>query len=161
MERRKVITTETLKKTIDSLRKKGRKIVFTNGCFDILHKGHILLLKKAKTFGDILIVGLNSDLSVKKIKGRSRPVNPACDRAEVLGALECVDYITIFDEPTPRNVIKKVMPDILVKGGDWKKEEIVGKEIVESRGGKVYTIPLVKGYSTSRIIARINKDRHE
>jgi rfaE bifunctional protein nucleotidyltransferase chain/domain len=139
-----------------SVRKKAKvqrkKVVFTNGCFDILHRGHIGYLKKAKSLGDILIVGLNSDSSVKKIKGKKRPIVNQKDRAEILSALSFVDYVCIFNEETPERMIKKIIPDILVKGGDWAKPDIVGKDIVESSGGKVVTIPLVKGKSTKNII---------
>jgi rfaE bifunctional protein nucleotidyltransferase chain/domain len=129
-----------------------KKVVFTNGCFDLLHRGHIEYLKKAKSLGDILIVGLNSDSSVKKIKGKKRPIVNHKDRAEILSALSFVDYVCIFNEETPERMIKKIIPDILVKGGDWAKPDIVGKDIVESSGGKVATIPLVKGKSTKNII---------
>lgn len=135
--------------------KEGKKIVFTNGCFDILHRGHVHYLEKAKTLGDILIVGLNSDESVKKIKGEKRPIVSQDDRAFVLSALGCVDYVCIFDEETPEELIKKLVPDILVKGADWEKEDIVGKDIVEKSGGQVVTIPEVKGKSTKKIIHTI------
>jgi len=130
-------------------------VVFTNGCFDILHRGHIEYLKKAKTLGDILIVGLNSDSSVRKIKGEKRPIVKQKDRAEILAALSFVDYICIFNEETPEKMIKILIPDVLVKGGDWAKPDIVGKDIVESCGGKVVTVPLVKGKSTKNIIRTI------
>jgi D-beta-D-heptose 7-phosphate kinase/D-beta-D-heptose 1-phosphate adenosyltransferase len=158
----KIKSISTLKKTIATLKKKGKKIVFTNGCFDILHKGHIKLFKKAKSLGDVLIVAINSDDSVKEIKGPKRPVTSAENRAFVLSAISYIDFVTIFYESTPARAIVKLNPDIIVKGRDWKKEEIVGKDFVESKGGKIYTIPLVKKsakskivYSTSNIIKAI------
>lgn len=131
-------------------------IVFTNGCFDVLHKGHVQLLQKARALGSKLIVGINSDESVQSIKGPGRPIFRAEDRAEVLMALNCVDEVRVFDELTPQKLIEEVEPDVLVKGGDWKESEIVGAEFVRRRGGKVVTIPLVNGYSTSDILARID-----
>jgi D-sedoheptulose 7-phosphate isomerase len=130
-------------------------IVFTNGCFDILHRGHIQLLQKARALGSKLIVGINSDESVRSIKGPGRPVFSADDRAEVLLALNCVDEVRVFEDSTPQRLIEEVEPDVLVKGGDWNENEIVGAEFVRQRGGKVVTIPLVKGYSTSGVIERI------
>jgi rfaE bifunctional protein nucleotidyltransferase chain/domain len=138
-----------------SAKKQGKKVVFTNGCFDILHRGHVHYLKKAKELGDILIVGLNSDESVKKVKGEKRPIVSEDDRAFVLSALDCVDYVCIFDEETPEELIKKLVPDVLVKGADWEKEDIVGKDIVEKSGGQVVTIPEVEGKSTKNIIQTI------
>lgn len=140
-------------------RRKGKTVVFTNGCFDILHVGHSTYLKKAKALGDILVIGLNSDSSVKTIKGPSRPVNNERDRAEILSSLESVDYITVFSEPTPAILIEKLAPDILVKGGDWRAMDIVGAESVRKRGGRVVTIPFVKGYSTSSLLKKIHKGR--
>lgn len=130
-------------------------IVFTNGCFDILHKGHVQLLQKARALGSRLFVGINSDDSVRSIKGPGRPFYSAADRAEVLMALNCVDEVRVFDELTPQRLIEEIEPDVLVKGGDWKENEIVGAEFVRSRGGKVVTIPLVEGYSTSDILSRM------
>lgn len=135
----------------------GKTVVFTNGCFDLLHRGHIEYLSKAKKLGDILIVGLNSDSSVRKIKGKSRPLMAQKDRATILSALECIDYIVIFNEKTPLRLISILKPDILVKGADYRKYEIVGKEIVEARGGKVIRIPFIKGYSTTSFLERIRK----
>jgi D-sedoheptulose 7-phosphate isomerase len=132
-------------------------IVFTNGCFDILHKGHVQLLQKARALGSELIVGINSDESVRKIKGPGRPIFSARDRAEVLLALNCVDKVKVFEESTPQRLIEEICPDVLVKGGDWREEEIIGAHFVRSRGGKIVTIPLVPGYSTSDIIDRIEK----
>ena len=142
-------------KSLSRLRSKGKKIVFTNGCFDILHAGHVEYLSKAKRLGDVLVVGLNSDSSVKKIKGEGRPINKESDRAKVLSSLYFVDYITAFNETTPENLIKKARPDILVKGGDWKIEDIAGSSFVRSYGGRVKRIPFVKGRSTTSIIERI------
>ncbi|MBI5872921.1 MAG: D-glycero-beta-D-manno-heptose 1-phosphate adenylyltransferase [Candidatus Omnitrophica bacterium] len=137
--------------------KKSKKVVFTNGCFDILHAGHIKYLNAAKRKGDILVVGLNSDASVNRLKGKNRPINPQNDRAEVLAALESVDFIVIFCEDTPLELIKALKPAILVKGGDWKKEDIVGSAIVESCGGKTVVIPYVKNRSTTKVINKILK----
>jgi D-beta-D-heptose 7-phosphate kinase/D-beta-D-heptose 1-phosphate adenosyltransferase len=150
----KIIKPSEIVKLFARLRSKRKKIVFTNGCFDILHVGHVDYLSRAKDMGDILVVGLNSDSSVKKIKGAGRPINKESDRVKVLSALSFVDYIISFNETTPENLIKKVRPDILVKGGDWKIEDIVGGAFVRSRGGKVKSIPFVKGYSTTSIIEK-------
>ena len=139
-------------------RKKNKnKIVFTNGCFDILHRGHIEYLKEAKKLGDILIIGLNSDISVKKIKGENRPINNEEDRAQILLALECVDIVICFDEETPLRLIKMIKPDILVKGGDWVIENIIGHEFVLQNGGQVFSLPYLKGYSTSNIVEKLKK----
>lgn len=135
----------------------SKKIVFTNGCFDILHVGHKRYLQKAATLGDILVVGVNSDASVKRLKGPTRPVNNEEDRAEMLSALGFIDYIVIFDEDTPYELIKKIQPDVLVKGGDYKPEEVVGRDIVEARGGKLELISFVEGKSTTNIIQKINR----
>ncbi len=150
----KIKSAKSLAKVLSTLRSKGKKIVFTNGCFDILHVGHVDYLSKARRLGDVLVVGLNSDFSVKKIKGNRRPINKESDRAKILSSLYFVDYVTSFNETTPENLIKKVRPDILVKGGDWKIEDIVGGSFVRSYGGKIKSIPFVKGYSTTSIIER-------
>jgi len=134
--------------------REGKKIVFTNGCFDLLHRGHIYYLAKARALGDVLVIGLNSDSSVSRLKGEGRPVNVQNARAEVLGALGMVDHIIIFEEDTPLNLIKLVRPDLLIKGGDYKAEEIVGYEEVISWGGEVLTIPTMEGYSSTSIIDR-------
>ena len=147
----KIVSQNQITKIVKKLKKSGKKIVFTNGCFDILHIGHTRLLNKAKSFGDILIVGLNSDSSVKKIKGEHRPVISENERAEVLAAVSSVDFIVKFSQPTPYQLIKKIMPDVLVKGADWKSEKIVGSEFVK----KVVRIPLVKGCSTTKIIQKL------
>jgi len=130
------------------------EIVFTNGCFDLLHRGHIYYLSRARELGNLLVVGLNSDASVSELKGPGRPVNTQGARAEVLGALAFVDYIIVFNEPTPLNLITLLKPDILVKGGDYRVEDIVGFREVSSRGGRVETIPILEGYSSSSIIDR-------
>ncbi len=140
---------------VKALREEGKKIVFTNGCFDLIHVGHVRYLRAAKELGDVLIVGLNSDDSVRRLKGPHRPISCQEDRAEILAALEFVDYITVFDEDTPYNLIAIIVPDVLVKGGDWDQEKIVGRDIVESRGGKVTTIPFTEGKSTTNLIKRI------
>jgi len=152
MTKNKLVKLDALVKIRKRAKKEGVRVVFTNGCFDILHRGHIEYLKKAKSLGDILIVGLNSDSSVKKIKGKKRPIVHQKNRAEILSALYFVDYVCIFNQETPEKMIKKLIPDVLVKGGDWAKADIVGKDIVESSGGKVVTIPLVKGKSTKNVI---------
>lgn len=152
-----IVSRTKLKGILDRLKRKNKKIVFTNGCFDILHTGHVVYLNKAKSFGDALVVGLNSDASVKRIKGRKRPINKQIDRAKVLSALKSVDFISIFGEDTPLELIQYIKPDVLVKGADWKKEDIVGKNLVESYGGKVRTIKYIAGYSTTATLNKINK----
>ena len=142
-------------RAIKKLKEKNKRIVFTNGCFDILHAGHAHYLSKAKSLGDALVIGLNSDSSVKRLKGKSRPIVPQKNRAIVLAALESVDLVVIFSELTPLKLIKAIRPDILVKGGDWKKESIVGGRFVESYGGKVKSLPYVKGLSTQELIDKI------
>ena len=141
----------------------GHQVVFTNGCFDLLHRGHTRLLQQARELGDLLIVGLNSDASVRRVKGPSRPVLSEEERAEVLSALASVDYVVFFDDPDPGSTIAALVPDVLAKGADWAKDQIVGRETVEGRGGRVVTIPLVEGSSTSGIIDRILEQgrRHE
>lgn len=133
----------------------GRKVVFTNGCFDLLHPGHVDLLSRARALGDILVLGLNSDASVRGLKGPTRPVVPFEDRALVLAGLASVDFVTMFDEPTPLALIEAVLPDVLVKGGDWPVESIVGREAVEAAGGTVLSLPLLPGFSTTVLIERI------
>ncbi len=138
------------------LKSRGKKIIFTNGTFDLLHLGHIQYLQNAKRLGNILIVGVNTDRSVKTYKSPDRPLNPEKDRIQVLSALECVDYAVLFDEPTPLRLILEIKPDILVKGADWKKSQIAGAREVESWGGKVRRVPLVAGRSTTRLIALLH-----
>lgn len=134
-----------------------RRIVFTNGVFDILHPGHLRYLQAARRHGDVLIVGLNSDASVRRNKGPSRPINPEQERAEVLEALDCVDAVSIFDDETPAEIIRRVQPDVLVKGADWPADQIVGRDTVEARGGTVVLEPVEQGYSTTAIIERIHQ----
>ena len=137
------------------LRAEGKRIVFTNGCFDIIHRGHVDYLGKAKALGDILIVGLNSDSSVRKIKGEDRPIISEGDRAAVLSQLRSVDFVVPFDDATPEKLIHALVPDVLVKGADWRREDIVGADFVERHGGEIATIPLTEGRGTTRIIERI------
>ena len=137
------------------LRQRDQRVVFTNGCFDLLHPGHVRYLQQARALGEALIVALNSDRSVRALKGPSRPILKEDERAEVMAALACVDFVTIFDEPTPREIIAALLPDVLVKGGDWSIDTIVGREEVEAAGGQVLSLPFVDGVSTSEVIARI------
>ncbi len=132
-----------------------RRVVFTNGCFDLLHVGHVRLLEQARAEGDVLVVGLNSDASVRRLKGAGRPLVPQSDRAEVLAALACVDAVTLFEDDTPRELIATLLPDVLVKGGDWSPDKIVGRAEVEAAGGRVVVIPYFEGYSTSALIAKL------
>jgi rfaE bifunctional protein nucleotidyltransferase chain/domain len=153
----KFLDTPALESLVDLMRTNKQSIVFTNGCFDLLHPGHIDYLQKAKTLGDVLIVALNSDDSVRQIKGESRPVNSLNDRIAMLAALECVDFVTSFQEDTPYYLIDAIKPDILVKGGDYTKDEIVGADIVEDNGGEVKILDFLPGYSSSDLIKRIQK----
>jgi len=155
MKTTKIYPVNRLSKLISSLKKKRKKIAFTNGCFDILHAGHISYLKKAKQLADILVVAINSNESVKSIKGKSRPINSLRDRMEIVASLEMVDYVCSFNQPTPLGVINKLLPHVLVKGGDWKKSEIVGSNVVRRLGGTIRTIPFKKGYSTTKLIKKI------
>lgn len=157
MSGRKIKKIKELKKTVEALHRQGKKIVFTNGCFDLLHYGHVIYLKKAKSKGDILIVAVNSDSSVRRIKGNGRPIVKEADRANVIAGLESVDYVTIFNEATPQKSIKTLKPDILVKGSDWGKNNIIGADIVAKYGGKVLTIALARGRSTTNLINRVAK----
>ena len=151
----KIIEWENISYNIDKWKSENKKIIFTNGCFDILHKGHVEYLEKAKELGDILIVGLNSDLSVKRLKGESRPINDQISRAKIIASLFFVDAVIIFNDDTPLKLIKNILPNILVKGGDYIIEDIVGYDIVKNNGGKTITIDLTKGYSTTNIINKI------
>jgi D-glycero-beta-D-manno-heptose 1-phosphate adenylyltransferase len=153
----KVLAREDLPVRVNELRQRGLRIVFTNGCFDILHPGHLSYLQKARSLGDLLIVGINSDRSVKELKGNLRPIFDQEERCELLSGLESVNFVTIFDESTPRDLIKVILPDVLVKGGDWSLEQIVGREEVEASGGRVVSLPFEEGYSSSAIIQRILK----
>ncbi|WP_457636373.1 D-glycero-beta-D-manno-heptose 1-phosphate adenylyltransferase [Persephonella sp.] len=145
------------KDKVKKWKKEGKKVVFTNGCFDIIHAGHVDYLEKAKSLGDVLIVGLNSDESVRRIKGKDRPVNIQEHRKRVLEALKPVDLVVIFDEDTPEKLIKQIKPDVLVKGGDWSVENIVGADFVRSYGGEVVTIDFVYDISTTKIIEKARK----
>ena len=140
---------------VEQLRASGKTIVFTNGVFDLLHPGHVRYLQHARSLGDALIVGINSDRSVRKVKGPERPINPEQERAEILAALECVDAVAIFDEETPFEIISAIAPDVLVKGADWAADAIVGRDIVEARGGKVVRATVEEGYSTTQILRDI------
>jgi len=140
---------------VEHLRATGKEVVLTNGVFDLLHPGHVRYLQDARREGDALIVAVNSDRSVRAIKGPERPVNPEAERAEVLAALACVDAVVVFDEDDPQQIISRLQPDVLVKGADWAEHAIIGRETVESRGGRVVRVPLAEGYSTSAIIKKI------
>ncbi len=158
MNSRKVQTLNNLKKIRAELRREGKRVVFTNGCFDLIHGGHIHLFRFAKSCGDILIVALNTDRSIRKIKGPSRPIFPLKERYEILSAIEYIDYLTSFSEETPQTIIAALLPDVLVKGGDWASDEIVGRKEVEGAGGKVIRAPYLKGHSSTDIIEKILKN---
>ncbi|UVT18939.1 MAG: D-glycero-beta-D-manno-heptose 1-phosphate adenylyltransferase [Nitrospira sp.] len=152
----KVLPRDQLLSELSAERAKGKRVVFTNGCFDLMHIGHTRYLQAAKALGDLLVVAVNSDASVRKLdKAPDRPIVPQAQRAEVVAALGCVDFVVIFDEPDPLQLITAVQPDVLVKGGDWAIDHIVGREIVEARGGVVKTIPMVSGLSTTGLLQRI------
>ena len=151
----KIKNLQELKEIINFNKKEGKKVVFTNGCYDLIHIGHIRCFQECKKLGDVLVVAINSDRSVRSIKGPPRPIIQQEERAEILSALEIVDYITIFDQDDPLEIITFIEPDVLVKGGDWELDTIVGREIVESYGGRVFAIPLVPGISTTQIINTI------
>ncbi len=155
MTEEKIKTLAELRKIVPSLKRKRKKIVFTNGCFDLLHYGHLKYLEAAKRQGDVLIVAVNSDSSVKKIKGRLRPINKVIARTSLIAGLECVDYCLGFGDKTPYRLIKELKPDVLVKGGDWKNKDIVGSALVRSYGGKVKTVKFIPGYSTTRLIKKV------
>lgn len=160
MTRVKILSLGQLKKNVAMLRRQKKQIAFTNGCFDILHFGHVSYLKKAKKGNRVLIVGLNSDRSIREIKGHNRPIIPQAYRAGLLAALECVDFITIFNEPTPLKLIEAIKPDVLIKGADWKGKDVVGAGLIKEYGGKVELIQYLKGFSTTNIIETIlNKCR--
>ena len=142
---------------VDDLRATGRRVVFTNGVFDLLHVGHLHYLQHARALGDALIVGLNSDESVRHVKGAGRPITPEAERAEILEALACVDGVVIFGEATPYDLIAALQPDILVKGADWAEDAIVGRDIVEGRGGRVVRVPVEHGHSTTALVQRIRR----
>ncbi len=152
----KIYPRQKLVQVLAGRRSEGARIVFTNGCFDLLHIGHTRYLQVARSLGDLLVVGVNSDASVRSLeKGGDRPVVPEAQRAEVLAALACVDYVVLFDESDPRAVIAELQPDVLVKGGDWAPDQIIGRDLVEQRGGTVHTIPLVAGVSTSELLRKL------
>jgi len=150
-----VVSQEELIARVGPGQRGNRRVVMTNGCFDLLHPGHLRCLEAARALGDVLVVAINSDASVRRLKGAGRPVVPQAERAEVLAALEAVDYVTVFDEDTPQEIIARVLPDVLVKGGDWGADQIVGRAEVEAAGGRVVTIPLEPGYSTTALLDRI------
>ena len=154
---KKIKTVQELLPLLAILRATGKKIVFTNGCFDLIHTGHTRYLAKAKSLGDVLVVAVNSDESVRVIKGEKRPINAAADRMETLAALESVDFVTSFEEADPYRVISELQPDVLVKGGDWPVEKIIGRDVVEARGGRGVNVHYVEGASTTGIIEKIIK----
>jgi D-beta-D-heptose 7-phosphate kinase/D-beta-D-heptose 1-phosphate adenosyltransferase len=151
----KLKSLDELRGIVAQAKANGKIVVFTNGCFDLLHRGHVLLLRQAKALGDLLIVGLNSDASVKALKGASRPILPETDRIELIAAMEMVDYVVLFAEADPHRVISVLRPAVLVKGGDWSPDRIIGADVVEAEGGKVTVIPYVKGFSTTEIIDKV------
>ena len=154
----KVVTRGAAARWVKKLQAQGRKVVFTNGCFDLLHPGHVAYLEQARSLGDALVVGVNTDDSARRLgKGQIRPVTPEADRARVLAALAGVDRVVLFSEDTPLELIAALQPDILVKGGDYHLSEIVGREVVEARGGQVLSLPLVEGYSTTELLRRIRE----
>jgi len=148
----KILPLERAIELVAKLKQQGKRVVFTNGCFDLLHPGHTRYLAAAREMGDVLLVAVNSDRSVRALKGPSRPILPEGERAEILAALKAVDYVTVFDDPTPQSLIARMLPQVLVKGADWGASEIVGREDVEAAGGRVVSTPVVPGYSTSAII---------
>ncbi|HEY1267279.1 MAG TPA: D-glycero-beta-D-manno-heptose 1-phosphate adenylyltransferase [Candidatus Binatia bacterium] len=157
----KVQSRDQITATAARAKTQGKKIVFTNGCFDLLHVGHLRLLRQAKKLGNILIVALNSDRSVRENKGVDRPIVSESERAELIAALEMVDYVTLFDEPDPIPLLREIKPDVLVKGGDWGEGGVVGRELVESWGGKVAVIPYLEGHSTTNIIKKVERTRKQ
>jgi D-beta-D-heptose 7-phosphate kinase/D-beta-D-heptose 1-phosphate adenosyltransferase len=154
-----VLTLEAAAALVDTLRRQERVVVFTNGVFDLLHPGHVRYLQAARAEGDALIVGVNSDRSVRANKGPSRPITPEAERAEILAALACVDAVVVFDEDTPAAIIDRLQPDVLVKGADWAADAIVGRDVVEARGGRVVRVPVEAGWSTSAIVEKIRAGR--
>ena len=150
-----VFTRDAAKQFAEHARAAGRTVVFTNGVFDLLHPGHVRYLQQARALGDVLVIGINTDRSVRTNKGPERPITPEAERAEVLAALECVDIVTIFDEETPLNLISELVPDVLVKGADWAHDAIVGRDIVEARGGRVVRVAVEQGHSTTSIVQKI------
>lgn len=157
MSNDKIQTVTQLKSEVEDAKARGQQVVLTNGCFDVLHRGHLQLLYDAKALGDLLIVAINTDESVKNLKGPDRPINPEMDRAELLAALEMVDYVTLFAKPDPYDIIVALLPDVLVKGGDWQANEVVGGDVVTAHGGRVEIVPLVENYSSTALIERIRQ----
>lgn len=155
--REKILLQRELALRAASLRRRRKRIVFTNGCFDLLHAGHVRYLEAARSLGDVLVIGVNSDNSVRRLKGAGRPLTPQGRRLEVLAALQCVSFVSLFGDPTPLRLIKLVRPHVLVKGGDWPPEKIVGRQAVEADGGEVRSLPLLKGVSTTAIIEAVRK----
>jgi rfaE bifunctional protein nucleotidyltransferase chain/domain len=155
---KKILTPEQMLRERQRLRAAGRRLVFTNGVFDILHVGHVRYLERARTLGDALLVAINSDGTVRELKGSDRPVFDQAERAEILAALRCVDYVTVFDNISPRSLITELLPDVLVKGGDYQLDQIHGREEVEAAGGKVIALPFVEGASTTDIIKKIIRE---
>jgi D-glycero-beta-D-manno-heptose 1-phosphate adenylyltransferase len=153
----KVVPLEQSIERVAELKRVGKRVVFTNGCFDLLHPGHIRYLAEARMLGDVLVVAINSDRSVRALKGPSRPILPESERGELLAALRCVDLVTIFDDLTPRGILARMLPQVLVKGGDWGPKNIIGREEVEAAGGVVVSLPVVPGFSTSEIIRKAGK----
>ncbi len=151
----KILDRNTLKEKLDAIRKDGKKIAFTNGCFDILHVGHVRYLQEARKTADVLVLALNSDTSVRSLKGEKRPLVPEGERAEVLAGLECIDFVTIFSELTPLELICYLKPDVLIKGGDWPEDQVVGRNEIKQWGGHVTIVPEVKGKSTTNIVDRV------
>ncbi len=156
----RILERESLLVEVEKLRRGGSRVVFTNGCFDLLHPGHIALLEHARSLGAILVVGVNTDAGVRALKGPGRPLAPERERAELLAALAAVDYVTLFDEPTPRELIAALLPDVLVKGADWGTDAIVGREEVEAAGGRVVSVELVPRCSTSSLIEKVKDTSH-
>lgn len=157
----KIMDANTLADILKDKQAQGQTVVFTNGCFDILHAGHVQYLEEASGLGDLLVLGLNSDASVKRLKGKDRPINHQDDRAIVMAALEAISYVTIFDEDTPYDLIRLLSPDVLVKGGDWSIADIVGSDLVLARGGKVLSLGFSEGLSTTAIINKVKENKHD
>jgi rfaE bifunctional protein nucleotidyltransferase chain/domain len=155
-----VLSREDARALIDHHRASGAIVVFTNGVFDLLHPGHVRYLQRARALGDMLVVGLNSDASVRRNKGSGRPINAEAERAEIVSALDCVDAVVIFDEDTPAEIVRACQPDVLVKGADWPADQIVGRDTVEARGGRVVRMAIEEGYSTTALLERIKEAAH-
>lgn len=155
----KITSLKALTEIRQSLKQQGKKVAFTNGCFDILHRGHVTYLQKARSFGDVLILGLNKDASIKRLKGPDRPINNERDRAIVVSALACIDYVVLFGDDTPLRLITALKPDVLVKGSDWAVDEIVGKDVLDTYGGIVRRVKLVQGRSTTNVIDKIKNEQ--